>query len=454
VRAFFYMVRYIHNQEMSRQVPQRLPTALTFDTDRARQLVNRGLEENDAFLTEADAKALLASYGLPVTPTRVAATLETALALADEMGYPLAMKIASPEITHKTEVDGIRLDIRSREEVASAFETIISNAASHRPDARIDGVSLQPYVHRADYELLVGAKRDENFGPVLVFGLGGVFTEVVKDRNIGLPPMNRLLARRLMQETRAYKLLSGYRSRPPADMVRLEEMLIRLSQLVIDFPQIKEIDLNPVVVKDGRPTAVDARISLSPFPVEAPMHLAISPYPGHYEQWGKTEDGVNLFIRPIRPEDGPLFSDLFDRLSAASIYLRFCRHVKALSAETLARLTQIDYDREMALVAVENVQGRERMLGAARIINAPHEEGAEFSVMVADDWQGKGIGALLLMKLIAIGRQRGLETIWGVVLKENTSMLRLGRKLGFKRTYDPEIEMMVLTIDLKQASSG
>jgi acetyltransferase len=325
----------------------------------------------------------------------------------------------------------------------------VSNAATHRPDARIKGVAIQPYIHKADYELLLGAKRDETFGPVLVFGLGGIFTEVIKDHSIGLPPMNRLLAKRLMQETKAYQLLSGYRNRPSADMELLEEMLIRLSQLLTDFPEVREIDLNPVVVKNGKPFAVDARIALTPSTVASPMHLVISPYPGQYESREKTKDGMDLFVRPIRPDDGLLFAGLFESMSAASIYFRFCRCIKALSSEMLARMTQIDYDREMALVAIALHQNQEKMIGAGRIINEPDGLQAEFAVMIADEWQGKGIGALLLQKLISIGRNRGLEIIWGYVLQENRSMLQLGKKVGFSSKFDSEVEMYVLTIDLK-----
>jgi acetyltransferase len=449
VRAFFYMVQYVRNLELSNQIPQRLPRQLTFDTSQARQLIENGLKQDSDFLTEVDSKALLACYGLPVSQTKVAASSAQAAKIAEEIGFPLALKIVSPDITHKAEVNGIKLDIRSLEEVVSAYDEIISSATTHRPVARIEGIAIQPYIHKADYELLLGAKRDANFGPVLVFGLGGVFTEVIKDRSIGLPPMNRLLARRMMQETKAYRLLSGYRNHPPADMDLLEEMLIRLSQLLIDFPEILEIDLNPVVVKNGVPVAVDARIALNSSSVSSPMHLVVSPYPGQYESREKTKDGVELLVRPIQPDDGSLFSGLFARLSAASIYFRFCRCIKILSPEMLARMTQIDYDREMALVAIAMEQSQETMIGAARIINEPDGRQAEFAVMIADDWQGKGVGALLLQKLIVVGRQRGLETIWGYVLQENKSMLRLGKKIGFSSRFDIDVEMVVLTIDLR-----
>jgi acetyltransferase len=450
VRAFYYMVQYVRNLELLTEIPPRLNRQLTFDTELARRLVEEGAAD-DGFLTETASKAILDAYGIRVSRTLVAADRDSALRLSEEMGFPLAMKIVSPDITHKTEAKGIKLDIRSTEEAGAAFDEIMANARAFRPEARIEGVAMQPYVHGADYELLLGAKRDESFGPVMVFGLGGIFTEVVKDRSIGLPPMNRLLARRLMQETKASKLLSGYRNRPAADMQQLEEMLIRLSQLLIDVPEIKEADLNPVMVKNGVPVAVDARISLGASPKRSPLHLVLSPYPGQYESRAITGNGIELFIRPIRPEDGPLFIALFESLSAASIYFRFCGSMKALSPDMLYRLTQIDYDREMALVAIEGEPGRERMLGAARFIQSPNSENAEFAILIGDPWQGKGIGALLLEKLIPIGRERKLDKIWGYVLPENTSMLRLGKKVGFTAAYCDDAGMYELTIDLTRS---
>lgn len=452
VKAYQYMVQYVKNLELLKQVPARFSRELAFDTKHVRRLVSDGLAAEGDFLTEVASKAILEAYGINVSRTRVARNKQEVLRLLDDTVFPVVMKIVSPDITHKTEVNGIRLDIRSEREAVQAFDEIMASARNKRPDARIEGVAVQPYVIKADFELLLGAKRDPSFGPVLVFGLGGIYTEVIKDRSIGLPPMNRLLAKRLMQETRAFKLLSGYRNRPAADMALLEEMLIRLAQLLIDIPEIKEADLNPVVVKNGIPIAVDARIALDPCPQPAPMHLVISPYPTKYEHRSTTNNNLDILIRPIRPEDGQLFVALFNQMSAASIYYRFCGYIKTLSPEMLFRLTQIDYDREMALVAIIGESGQEQMMGAARIINDPDGKSAEFAVMVGDPWQGKGIGAHLLETLIEIGRERELETIWGYVLPENKNMLKLGRKVGFKSTTDNDVAMTVLTIDLKRVT--
>jgi acetyltransferase len=254
-----------------------------------------------------------------------------------------------------------------------------------------------------------------------------------------------------MEQPRIFRLLHGYRNRPPVDFDQLTEMIMRLVQLVIDFPQIAELDLNPVVVKNGWPQAVDARILLRPSAAASPMHLVISPYPAHYETAQETRSGLKILIRPIRPEDAVLAKELFKTLSPTTIYYRFFRYMKSLTPEMLARLTQIDYDREMALVAIDQNGDQERMLGAARIIADPDGRKAEFSVLVGDPWQGKGIGAKLLEHLLHIARRRSIEHIWGCVLKENVTMLRLGKKAGFATRFNREQDVYDLTIDLPAA---
>jgi acetyltransferase len=252
--------------------------------------------------------------------------------------------------------------------------------------------------------------------------------------------MNRLLARRMMQETKAWTLLQGYRNRPPADMERLEEMIIRLSQLLIDFPRIAELDMNPVLIKDGRPEAVDARILVSKADFPSPLHLVISAYPEEDETHLVTQEGARLFIRPVRPEDAPIFLLFFKVLSPTTIYNRFFSHVKELSPKMLARFTQIDYDREIALVAFDDDPGAERMLGVARIMGNPDGKEGEFAVVVGDPWHGKGIGSSLLQNCLSIAKRMGFQRVWGIVLPENRSMLALGKKLGFQITKHPGAE--------------
>jgi len=450
VRAFTYMVQHARSLELLKEIPPRLEYRLQFDRREARRIVDASDPAAGRFLTESQSKELLQAYGIGVNPTRSADSVENAVLTAEEIGWPVAMKILSPDITHKTDADGVQLDLRSIDQVRAAWSRIMAGARRYNARARIEGVAVQPHIERPDFELLMGVKRDDDFGPVILFGMGGIFTEVICDRALGLPPLNRLLIRRLMEETRVFKLLHGYRNRPPADMAALELMLLRLSQLVVDIPEIAELDMNPVIVKNGDPLAVDARILLRPSPRPTPLHLVISPYPADYELCTTTKTGLRILIRPIQPEDAELFAELFKTLSPTSVYYRFFRHMKMLTPEMLAMLTQIDYDREMALVAVEQSGSREKMLGVARIITDPDGKKAEFSIMIGDPWQGRGVGAQLLLNLLKVARQKSVEKVWGTVLQENIHMQRLGKKVGFAVKFNSEEGAYDLTIDLAQ----
>lgn len=445
VRSFLYMVEYAANLETLVEVPPKMTRNMEFDQKKARNLID-GIQEG--FMPEADAVEMLTAYGLPVIMTKTAATKAEALSMAREIGFPLVMKLLSSDITHKTDAGGVCLDLRCDEDVSRAYEGIMSSAARYKPDAKIEGVTLQPYFSSPDFEILMGAKRDTGFGPVILFGMGGIFTEVLKDRSLGLPPMNRLLALRLMQETKVYTLLKGYRNRPAADMEKLEEMIIRLSQLLIDFPEIAELDMNPVLIKDGSPVAVDARIRISPTDVPSSLHLVIGPYPEADESHMLSADGHKIFIRPVKPEDAPLFTALFKTLTPTTIYYRFFGMLKGLNPEMLARFTQIDYDREIALVALDEEAQTDSMLGVARIIGEPDGKTGEFSVLVGDAWQGKGIGSSLLEKCLAIAEKQGFKTVHGIVLGENRNMLALGKKLGFEIGRDPDSSDNNLVIHL------
>ena len=450
IRAFIYMHEYSRNLEILQEIPPKLPRTLQFDRQRAASIIDEASRQQKTVLTEFESKQLLTAYGLPVNRTEVANSADEAVKMAKEMGYPLVMKILSADILHKTEANGILLNLRSEAEVFDAFKKIVTGAREYDPEAMIQGVTLQTMILRGDYELLLGAKKDPSFGPVILFGMGGIYTEVLQDREIGLPPLNLLLARRLMEKTRVYRLLKGYRNRPPANMELLQETILRLAQLVVDFPQIVELDMNPVIVTDGKPQVVDARILLETTYISSPLHLVISPYPEQYESDEVTAAGLAVFIRPIKPEDVPLLVKLFDTLSPTSIYYRFFGPLKALPHSMLVRFTQVDYDREIDMVALEKTNGdKERMLATARVISDPDGKRAEFAILVGDPWQGKGVGARLLERCLAIAKERGIETVWGIVLHENTGMQALARKLGFKVSRSDEPGELELTIDLK-----
>ncbi|GAB4266498.1 MAG: bifunctional acetate--CoA ligase family protein/GNAT family N-acetyltransferase [Deferrisomatales bacterium] len=436
VNTLMYMHRYTKHLELLQETPPNLPTTLYFDRARARAIVDASLERRHRLLTETEAKALLASYGIPVNRTEVATSEEEAAQRAGDIGYPVVVKIHSREITHKSDAKGIRLDLRNADEVRAAYREVVANARGYNPDARILGVTVQPMLAGVDYEVILGAKKDPDFGPTILFGMGGILTEILRDKAIGLPPLNVLLARRLIESTRVYRLLRGYRNRPPVNLGLLEEILVRLAYLVTDFPEVAELDINPLALGGDQVTAVDARVLLEPATVRSPDHLVIRPYPTQYERHWVMESGTPVLVRPVRPEDEPLMKALIDGLSAETIYFRFFHLIKTLRHEQLARFCQVDYAREIALVAVEEPPGAERMLGTCHLHVRPAWEEAELAVVVGDHWQRQGLGRKLVSVGMEIAREKGLKRITGVVLPENQGMLELARKLGFTTVQD------------------
>ena len=432
VRAFMNIYRFSKNIEILQQIPSRLPKRLEFDRETARSLIRKGIGTENYLLSEMEAKALLSSYGILVNRMEPALTKEAVVQKAQNIGFPVVMKINSRDITHKSDANAVFLNLKNEKEASTAFDKIIWNAHAHNPKARIEGVTIQPMLTDYDHELILGVKKDQDFGPVILFGMGGVYAEVLQDRAIAFPPLNRLLATRLMEETKVYRLLKGYRNIKPANLQLLEETLIRLAQLVTDFSEISELDINPLIVGGDTVCAVDARVLLKSSQIPAPLHLVISPYPDQYEEHIQTSTGIDIFVRPIRPEDASLLMELFESLSPQSVYRRFFTPMKHLPHGMLARFTQIDYDRHIALVALSVSQSKESMLGVARVILERNQKEAEFSIVVGDPWQGKGIGAALLQRCLSIAKERGIEKVMGTVLAENTQMLALGKKFGFK----------------------
>ena len=452
IKSFMYLCHYTENLKLLQEIPPKITRELQFDRTTARSLIEKGLKRKSGLLTEFESKKLLEAYGIPVNRTEMVASKEEAPDIARRLGFPLAMKISSPDISHKSEADGVQLDLRTESQLQEAFEKIMNGAKRHNPEAGIQGVTLQPMIMRPEAELLVGAKKDPDFGPVILFGLGGIQAEIIGDRNIGLVPLNRLLARRLMEGTKAFALLEGYRKRPPADLKRLEEVLVCLSQLVTDFPEVSELDMNPVVIVSGKPLAVDARMTVKPSKVSTPHHLVISPYPRQYTKRNISTDGLRFSIRPIKPEDAPMLEALFEKLSPTSIYHRFFSPMKSLPHHMLVRFTQIDYDREMALVAFDGMENREKLLGVARVIGKPDGREGEFSVVVGDPWQGKGVGAELLQRCLGIVKERGMQTVYGLALAENRQMLALARKIGFQISQSSGAGVYEMRLDLKDAA--
>lgn len=450
VRAYMDLNRYSSTVELLREIPPALNVKLDFNKGKAETLIRESLKQDPCILTEVESKELLSCYGIPVNPVEIVRTADEALQKAQTMGYPLVMKIHSKDISHKSDVGGVILDIQDPNQLTEAFNRMMDQVRLARSDARIIGVTLQRMVRKSSCEMMMGVKKDPNFGPVLLFGMGGVMTEIMNDRSLALPPLNRLLARRLIEGTRICRVLKGFRGQKPVNMDLLEEILIRLSYLASDFSEIEELDINPLLVDESRVLAVDARIMLKSQTVHAPLHLVISPYPNQYEERTQIKNGDSVFIRPIRPEDAPLLVDFFERLSPKTIYYRFFSPLKRLPPVMLARFTQIDYDRSMALTAFLEHLGYDKMVGVARIIGDMDPRKVEFAVMIADEWQGKGIGAELMKRLIAIARSRGVEYITGTVLAENTQMLALGKKMGFAIKTSPDSGCFELSAALSE----
>ncbi len=431
VDTFMQMVSYSRNLELLQETPPSLPYELRVNTQQARTFVDECLRRQARILSEVESKAILSAYGVAVNATVVASSAASAAEAARSIGFPVVLKIFSPDITHKSDVEGVRLHLKSEEEVRAAFEEMTARAASLRPEAKIVGVTVQEQVRKTEIELIVGARRDPHFGPLILFGMGGILTEVLQDTAVDLPPLNLLLARRLMERTRVYRLLQGYRSIPGADLDRVAELLVRIAQLVTDFPQIVELDLNPVAISAGRPIALDARIVVEPTDIAAPRHLIISPYPNQYESHWMLKDGTPVLIRPMKPEDEPMVADLLDNCSDQTLYFRYFRVIKSWPHEALIRFTQNDYDREIGLAAIGEPPGPPVMMGVGRLVMTPERDAGEFAVIVADPWQGKGLGPKLIERVIDIARESGVKLLSGDVLAENQAMLDLVKGLGF-----------------------
>lgn len=451
VRAFMYLYKHSKNIELLHEIPTRLPGKLKFNRESASLIIKNAIENGHFLLNEVEAKSLLLSYGIPVNRTEIACSAKEAAQKAQEIGFPVAMKICSRDVVHKTVANGIRLDLNNISDVEKSYESILACCLSYKPEAKIDGVTMQPMLKRPDFELILGIKKDSEFGPVILFGMGGVMTEVLKDRAIAFPPLNRLLARRLMEETKVYRILKGQADHNSTDLYLLEEILIRLAQLAADFPEIEELDINPLILTENSACAIDARVFIKPSETIAPMHLIISPYPNQHETHIAIGGNIKLFVRPIRPEDAFLIEELFKTLSPQTIYFRFFAPIKYISASMLARFTQIDYDREIALVAILESETDEKIIGVARVISQRNPKHAEFAVLVGDNWHGKGVGAALLRRCLNIARDHGIGKVWGTVLAENTQMLAMGKKLGFKIERVPDRNEYQLIIDLTKS---
>lgn len=456
VKTYMYMYQYKLKLELLYETPEELPVDIVPPKRPLMVIIRKAAIEKREILTEAEAKKLLEYYNIPIVATSVAKNADEAVTLASHIGYPVVLKILSPQIVHKTDAGGVVLDITCEAELREAFDRIMKRAKEYNPNANILGVTVQPMIKKRGYEVIIGAKTDPIFGPMILFGMGGVGVELFKDVAIGLPPLNQTLARRIMEETKVYQLLKGYRNVRPADVRLLEEILVRFSQMLVDFPQLKEVDINPLFIDDKEAFALDARVVIDKerafAKLEPHEHLVISPYPKKYETLWKLRDGRDVLLRPIKPEDEPLWLEMFQNFSEESIRYRFFEIIKDTPHEVRVRYCNIDYDREMGIVAELDEGGSRKILGVVRLIIEPDGRTGEMAFIVADPWQGLGLGTKMVDYMIEICKDKRLDMIYGVMLPDNHRAINIMKKMGFTIEYTNGIAKA--TLNLKEEELG
>jgi acetyltransferase len=435
VRTYVNMCRYKRHLDELYETPDELPAHKVPSKDHLKGILEMALKEGRTLLNEEESKDFLVTYGIPVTMAQFACDPEAAVSIAEKVGYPVAIKVVSPDISHKSDVGGVIMGIDSSAALQEAYGKLMQMVTKRAPEAAITGVNIEKMFTDIDYELILGAKKDKDFGSVILFGMGGIMAEFIKDFSIGLPPLNRTLARMLMQDTKVYKMLQGFRGKQAADFEGIEEILVNFSNLIVDFPEIAEIDINPLAISQGKISALDARIIIdknyvaagrSPYP-----HLIITPYPTKFTKSWQLSDGTAVLLRAIRPEDEPAEHEMLASLSQETLRTRFFSAIKDISHEWLVLFCNIDYDRHMAIVAELRENGKKKMIGVARLIIDQDLMSGELAILVHDRFQGKGLGYKFVQQLIEIARERGLKDLRADVLTENKKMLSIFRRLGF-----------------------
>ena len=437
VNAFMHLVSYARNLRILHETPRDIPLEFSFDRKRLRGVFDTILTEGTDILSENVSKAFLEAYEIPVTRPHLARTAQNAADVAREIGYPVVMKIHSPQITHKTDVGGVMLNLTKDEEVIEAFEKMTARAKEMRPEAQIVGATVQKMVtYPHSFELIMGAKKDPVFGSVIMVGMGGTAAEVFRDRALGLPPLSESLARNMLESLKSWPLLQGYRGKPGVNIDRLIEIIMRFSYLVADYPEIKELDINPLLCTPEHVIALDARVvvdrDLVGRAVRPYCHLAIRPYPEEYVTERTLKDGAPVVLRPIKPEDEPMWHDLVAACSTETIWFRFRYLFKQTTHEMATRFCFTDYDRELGIVAEVEEEGKRKLIGVGRLVADVNHETAEYGVIVADRYQGHGLGGLLTDYCLDVAKRWGVKRLMAETTKNNSRALALFRNRGFE----------------------
>jgi acetyltransferase len=453
IKGFYYLWQYTKAQDSLLRTPPKSTGHTTIADEAARAVMRTAVLAGRTVLTEPESKAVLSAFGIPTVATRVAGSPEEVAEIAHALlkqADSVVVKILSDDISHKSDVGGVRLGLRSPKEARHAAARMLARAAEVCPEAKVQGFTVQPMIVRKQaHELLMGVYEDKLFGPMILFGAGGTATEIIQDTGLALPPLDTTLALDLMAQTRVCKLLEGYRDRAAADLAGIAAALVQLSQLVVDCPAVKELDINPLLADETGVIALDARIRIDPGLVETNgpnQRLAIRPYPNQWERWTETIDGERVLIRPIKPADEHLYGAFLEKLSPEDIRFRFLAPRKEFSHKFIARFTQIDYSRAMAFVALDKTE--RELYGIARLVVDPNLTSGEYAIIVRSDRIGTGLGWILMQKLIRYAESEGLELLTGDVLQQNTRMLEMCRALGFEIASDPE-EVSLRKVKLK-----
>jgi len=437
VEAYMYLYNYSRNLELLYETPVDIDIKDEKKSNFAninKKIINKALKEKRFLLNEDESKTIIEKYGIKTSKPHIAKTEGQAVDIAKKIGFPVVMKIYSQDISHKSDVGGVILNIQNENEVRKNYNKMIKNISEKIPYAKISGVTVQKMIKNNGYELILGSKKDNLFGSIILFGLGGIYTELFKDKSIGLPPLNQILARRIIEQTKAYSLLKGFRGIPPVDIVKVEETLIKFSHLIMDNPEIKEIDINPLVVNDNDLISVDARIILDEN-WKTSIHHIITPYPTNYIKKVKLKDNSQVTLRPIKPEDELLWLEMFNNFSKETVRYRFFRIIKDTPHEMRTRYCNIDYDRELGIVGEIKEKGKKRLLGVIRLIaNPSKDKEAEFAIVVGDKWQRLGLGSEFMDFMFEIARDKGIKIIYGTVLSDNQPMIQLCEEKNFKIT--------------------
>ncbi len=449
VRSFMNMVEYQRNLRLLSETPATIPHAFTPNTAANREIISAIASSGRVVLTAPEVKEILTNYDIPVPKGGLVKNVREAKALAANIGFPVVMKIVSPDIIYERHVGGFISDIQTEEEIEPAFERIMDAVRSQAPEAQIFGIYVEEMIEKR-YELLIGSKKDPIFGPIIVFGMGGVAVDVFKDTNIGIPPLNMSLALQLIDGTRISTLLKGYRGTAAVDVAAIQFLLYKFAYLIMDFPEISEMDLNPFAVDERGGIVLDAKIILDENVVGKIVkpfsHMVICPYPKEYERTVLIRRGRSVLLRPIRPEDEPMQEEMFKTFSAETKRFRFFGPIKE-SHEMLTRYSQIDYDREMAIIAELTEEGRKKMAGVVRLIADPYNETAEYAIVVADPWQRQGLGTVMTHYILEIARNRGIKKVYAYLLEDNVKMLDLFLKFRFTTRKEEDIYRVELLLD-------